>query len=72
MRGHPEFTYEVSNWITLNQTMLSQTKVSIAKSSCEICSVFQYYAVHGGNTNVSGQYTSLNFKEIPKGSTLHY
>jgi len=34
MRGHPEFVYEVSSWITLNQTLPSQTKVSIVKSSC--------------------------------------
>jgi len=46
--------------------MPSQTKVSNAKSSCEICTVFQYYAAYGGKTNLSGKYISLNFKEIQK------
>jgi len=66
MRFHPEFTYEVLSWITLNWTMPSQIKVSVAKSSREICTLFQYYAAHGGNTNISGQYFSLKFKEIQK------
>jgi hypothetical protein len=67
MQGHPEFTYEVSNWITLNRTVLSQTSFSVAKSSCEICALFQYYVVLGDNTNVLGQYININFKEIQKG-----
>jgi len=45
----------------------AQTQISIAKSLREIFTLFQYYVAHGGNTNISGQYISLNFKEIQKG-----
>ena len=45
MCGHLKFAYEVPNQIVLNRTMQSQTKASIAKSSCEICALLRYYAV---------------------------
>jgi len=42
-----KFVYEAlnqtaPNWITLNQTMWSQTKACIAKS-CEVCALVRHY-----------------------------
>ena len=55
MGRHLKFVYEVPNWImpkqsALNQTMRSQTKSCIAKSSCEISTLVRYYAVWTGNS----------------------
>ena len=38
------------NQITLNQTVQSQTKACIAKSSCEICILLGYYTAESGNS----------------------
>lgn len=38
-----------ANWITLNQTIGSQTKISINKS-CEICALLQNYEAYSGNS----------------------
>jgi hypothetical protein len=52
---HLKFIYEVPNWImpkqiALNQTMWSQTKACIVKSSCKISALVRYYAVWTGNS----------------------
>jgi len=38
------------NQTTLNQTVQSQTKACIAKSSCEICVLLGYYAAESDNS----------------------
>jgi hypothetical protein len=60
MYGHLKFTYEAlnqtaPNWIALNRTTQSQTKVCITKSSCEICALLRYYAAYGGNSLLTFQ-----------------
>jgi len=42
--NHLKSAYEVPNQIALNQTIQSQTKAFIAKSSCEIDAVLGHYA----------------------------
>jgi len=54
MWGHIKFAYEALNqtapyWIALNQTMHSQTKACITKSSYEICALLVYYTAQSGN-----------------------
>ena len=50
MWGRLKFVYEAPNWIALNQTMQSQTMVSIAKVSCEIWALLGYYAAQSGDS----------------------
>jgi len=44
MWDHLKFTYDALNQTAPNQTMQSQTKACIAKSSCEICTILIYHA----------------------------
>jgi hypothetical protein len=48
MSGHLKFVYEVG-------TMWSQTKVHIAKSSCEFCALLRYYVVQTDNSLLTFQ-----------------
>ena len=53
--GGLKFAYEAlnwtaPNWITLNQTLQSQTKACITKLSCELCALLGYYAVQSGSS----------------------
>jgi len=55
MWGHLQFVYEAPNqtapkWIAFNQTTWNQTKVCIAKSSCEIFTPLRYYAMQNSNS----------------------
>jgi len=58
--------YEAPYQITLNQTLQSQTKASIARSSCEICALLGYYAAQSDNSlptfqdNLSGTSSKVN------------
>ena len=83
MWGHLKFAGEAlnqtaPNQIALNWTLWSQTKASIAKSSCDICVLLRYYVAFCGNPSLTlwGILSALSSKHlvgtIIQASCWHY